>query len=334
MEGFMWELARALAVEPDLDPRICLKRTRQYDERPELAEAVETAPAPTVMVDRGSRALWREIKRADLVHAHTYSPDVALIARLLRRPFVLTVHNRRRGDEGLRGIVGRWAAGDAAARWYNSDFVWDSWEPEGRRATSEKLPVVAALPDQHTAPEERAGFVFAGRWIENKGLEPLIEAYAGARIDHAAWPLVLLGDGPLRPKVEALVAATGLASIRMPGFVDVEERDRFISRARWLVAPPHTNEDLGLTPIEARAAGVPCIVTRDGGLPEAAGPFSLVCEPGDVDDLRRALESGAGMDEAEYARLARGTKDLLDAELGDLTVYADRYRRILERSYG
>jgi glycosyltransferase involved in cell wall biosynthesis len=37
-----------------------------------------------------------------------------------------------------------------------------------------------------------------------------------------------------------------------------------------------TREDFGLTAVEARNLGVPCIITRDGGLPEAGGKQALI----------------------------------------------------------
>ena len=48
---------------------------------------------------------------------------------------------------------------------------------------------------------------------------------------------------------------------------------------------PIPKEDLGLTPLEARSVGVPCIASTDGGVQETAGPHALFCKPGDVDSL-------------------------------------------------
>jgi glycosyltransferase involved in cell wall biosynthesis len=332
MERFVWDVASAIAATGDLDARICLKRTRPFDERPELRRRLADAPVGTVVVGRGSGALLREVARADLVHAQTLSPDVALAAALLRRPLALSFHNPRRGDEGWRGLLGRWAARRAVARWYNSDFVWGTWEPSAPAPGSERLPVASIIEREPVPPAERRGFLFAGRWVAGKGVDVLVEAYARARLDRERWPLVLLGDGPERPAIERRIAEHGLTTVELAGFVDGDARDARIRAAKWLVAPPHWNEPLGLTPLEARSVGVPCIVTHDGGLPEAAGPFSLVCAPGSVDHLRRALEFVAAMDEREYARFARATRDLLLAERRGLDAYAERYRAILGRT--
>ncbi len=71
-----------------------------------------------------------------------------------------------------------------------------------------------------------------------------------------------------------------------------------------MVVPPNTKEDFGLTAVEARNLGVPCIITRDGGLPEAGGRQALICEPNDPRALAELLQQAAAMSETEYAERA------------------------------
>jgi glycosyltransferase involved in cell wall biosynthesis len=95
-----------------------------------------------------------------------------------------------------------------------------------------------------------------------------------------------------------------------------------------MVTPPHTDEDLGLTPIEARHVGVPCIITRDGGLPEAGGAHALICEPRDVEGLRERLEEAAAMDPAAYAAVADATQRELMEYLQPMSLYLDHYEAV------
>jgi hypothetical protein len=74
---------------------------------------------------------------------------------------------------------------------------------------------------------------------------------------------------------------------------------------------------------------VPCIITRDGGLPEAGGKQALICEPGDTAGLTRLLEQASGMGEAEYAERAWRTREELATELEPMEFYPRAYRRIL-----
>ena len=99
--------------------------------------------------------------------------------------------------------------------------------------------------------------------------------------------------------------------------------------ARWLVAPSHAHEGLGLVVFEARHAGVPCIIARHGGLPEAGGQDAIVCEPADVAGLAAALRAAAAMPDDEYARRAARTKGDLGRELVPLSFYADAYTRLV-----
>jgi glycosyltransferase involved in cell wall biosynthesis len=192
--------------------------------------------------------------------------------------------------------------------------------------------VVSDLPEGILPISERSGFIFAARWIENKGLRVLLEAYADASIDREEWPLTLLGDGPLRPEIEKMIESRGIDGVDIRGFVGNETRNDLIRRARWMVTPPHTNEDLGLTPIEARHVGVPAIITRDGGLPEAGGKYALICEPNDPAGLRDLLETAAAMPEDKYRRISNATHEELLDYLQPMSVYADAYDRVLNQA--
>ena len=188
------------------------------------------------------------------------------------------------------------------------------------------------MPEGWTPFHERRGFAFIGRWIANKGIDTLLDAYALARIDRAQWPLVLMGDGPLRKMIEYAIQKRGITGIEVLGFVDAATKAERIKNARWMVVPPNTNEDFGLTAVEARNLGVPCIITRDGGLPEAAGPQALICPPNDPAALAQLLETAAAMSDEEYAARATRTREELATELEPIEFYAESYRRLSRRA--
>ena len=112
--------------------------------------------------------------------------------------------------------------------------------------------------------------------------------------------------------------------------VSEDERNETIRHAMWMVTPPNTKEDLGLTPMEARNVAVPVIITRDGGLPEAGGRHALMCEPGNARELRRLLETAAEMDAAAYEKLCEDTHRELKEYLQPLSIYLQHYRDVLE----
>jgi glycosyltransferase involved in cell wall biosynthesis len=329
IETFVCALAKELKPQPGVQVTLCFKKTRNFQLDRILEATARDTGAEVVFVNRASRELITVIRSADIVHCQNPCVDVALLAKLFRKPLVLTVHGWRRGGFNLRAAMwdAAWVLADR--RWYNSEFVWRTWEPRGRKETSERLPVVSDLPTGVIPPAQRKGFVFIARWIANKGIDILVEAYAGARLDRREWPLVLMGDGPLRPVIEQKIREQKIEGIVVRGFVSEEERNDAIRHARWMVTPPNTKEDLGLTPLEARHVGVPCIITRDGGLPEAGGKHALSCEPGNVGELRELLEVAAGMPPAEYEKRAEDTRAELLAQLQPMSVYLERYREIV-----
>lgn len=327
-EAFVFRLADEI-IQNDDQVTICFKRVAgSFALDDTLQSYIDATSARVCFVDRASQALYDKIRRADLVHAQNPSIDVALLAKWAGVPLVMTIHGWLRERWTPRGLAARLARWLTDRRWYNSDFVWGKWEPRRRSPTSGKLPIVSNLPTGTVPPAERRGFVFAARWIENKGLDVLLQAYAQTDLDRSEWPLTLLGDGPLRPRIEAMIRDERIEGVDIRGFVDQETRDDIIRHSKWMVTPPHTDEDLGLTPIEARHVGVPCIITRDGGLPEAGGQHALICEPRDIDGLHRRLEEAANMSAQDYDKRAQATRTELMEYLQPMGLYLDHYKAL------
>ena len=327
IEAFVLAVAAGARRDPNIDVRVCLKRTRDFTLQPDLKAMLQGEDI--VWAERGyDRDLIDVIKWADVVHLQNAPPDVTFLAKLHRKPLAMTIHNYMGKPMTLHRLLWRISGMLATERWYHSQFVWNTWEPTKKRATSRKVPTVSKLPEGWTSPEQRRGFVFIGRWIANKGVDTLMDAYAMAKIDREKWPLTLMGDGPLRKIIEYAIEKRGIAGVRVLGFVEEPTKTREIQNARWIVVPPNTREDFGLTPIEARSLGVPPIITRDGGLPEAGGKQALICEPNNPAELAKLLEQAAAMSEAEYAERAKRTRDELATELEPIEFYAQAYRRL------
>lgn len=326
IEAFVLAVADAVRREPDFDVRVCFKKVRGFALHPNLANMLRHESV--MFVDRAGRELADAIRWADIVHLQNASPDVVALAKFYGKRVVLTIHNYMGRELSLHRLLWRVSARWADARWYNSNFVWNTWESRKRRG-SRKVPTTSKLPQGWTPPGERQGFVFIGRWIANKGIETLVDAYTQANLDRAVWPLLLMGDGPLRPAIQAKIDSQQIGGISVEGFVDETTKAKRMQKARWVVVPPNTHEDFGLTAVEARNLGVPCLITRDGGLPEAGGRQALVCEPGDARGLANLLEQASRMNEIEYAERATRTREELAHELEPMDFYAGAYRRIL-----
>ena len=269
------------------------------------------------------------IKECDLVHLHNPMVEGVWHAKILSKPCVMTIYNWRRKGIHPRLLSWRWAVGQADRRWYISEFVWDSWE-KNRRQGSARLPVVSRMPQGETFSGKRKGFLFIGRWVPNKGIRILLEAYTRLKIDPKKWPLTMIGEGPLREEVLHTIQDKGIKGVQMPGFVSESERQRYTRETKWMVIPPHTQEDLGLTPLEARSVGVPCIATTDGGVKETAGPHALFCKPGDVNSLTVCMKKAMQMEESQYQNLSRLAKVDLEQYVRPLDEYAKEYIRLIQ----
>ena len=331
LEAFVIALATGLPPTETLEMRVFFKRTAQFALSPELSAAVALLGERVSFVNRGGAELRRAIAWAQVVHTQNASPDVACFARLNGRPLLMTVHAHRVTGHSWRQRLWDWSVRSADRRFFVSNFVRRTWEGETLRPRSEVVFPICELGSDSKPAAQRRGFVFAARWIANKGVDTLVEAYAQAALDPAAWPLRLIGDGPLRASIEQRIAGLGVRGVEVLGFLSQAAKAEAIRSARWMVVPPNTNEDFGLTAIEARALEVPCIITRDGGVPEAAGDEALACASGDVAGLAACLRAAAAMSEAEYVARATRTRATLLPKLAGPEFYAEAYRALAHR---
>ncbi|MDA9981420.1 glycosyltransferase [Gammaproteobacteria bacterium] len=102
----------------------------------------------------------------------------------------------------------------------------------------------------------------AGRFVRQKDFHTLIRAFAIVRKTRPVR-LVVLGDGPLRPDLEALVSRLQLSEhVSMPGFI--ENPFAYMKRANVFVLSS-TEEGLPTVLVEAMACGSPVVATDCAG---------------------------------------------------------------------
>lgn len=120
-------------------------------------------------------------------------------------------------------------------------------------------------------PRSKA-LVSVGRLHSQKGQLLLLEAFADAIEQGTDAELVLVGDGELRPQLEARIAERGLgARVRITGWLDGENVQRELLAARALVLPSFA-EGLPTVIMEAFALGRPVLSTYVAGIPELVQP--------------------------------------------------------------
>lgn len=128
----------------------------------------------------------------------------------------------------------------------------------------------------------------AGMYVR-KGIADLIEATAMVRKRVPEVTTYLLGEGPDRAEFEQLARDRELGgSVVFLGFR--ADADRIMRQADVFVLASH-EEPFGLVVSEARAAGLPIVATRVGGIPEALddGDAGMLVPPRAPDALAQAI---------------------------------------------
>ena len=101
--------------------------------------------------------------------------------------------------------------------------------------------------------------------------------------------LFLVGDGPEKPRMEALAESMGVAAAVR--FLGIQHDFRTLLQHSDVFLLPSTIEGFGLSALEALSCGVPVVASRAGGLVEVVedGKTGFLCPVGDVAAMADAV---------------------------------------------
>ena len=114
------------------------------------------------------------------------------------------------------------------------------------------------------SPLDRPYALYLGKLAPNKGTAHLVSVAERAELD---WPLVIAGDGPDRPALEA-TARRSTRDVRFTGWLDQTAATAWLAHASVLVFTSRGPESLSRVLIEASALGVPIAAMNTGGTPD------------------------------------------------------------------
>ena len=146
-----------------------------------------------------------------------------------------------------------------------------------------------SLRDRLFASPDEVVVGYAGRMVPIKDLPTLIRAFALALERHPRLRLVLAGDGPVRPTIEALAAELGVGQrVHFLGWTT--DLRRFYATID-VCALSSLNEGTPVAVIEAMAAGKPVVATSVGGVPDVVedGETGLLVPPRGAEALASAI---------------------------------------------
>lgn len=240
---------------------------------------------PSTLAETFRLARWLRTEKIDLLH--TWDADAAIFGALAARLAGLPLVTSRRD---LGAIYPPWkrrmldrADRRAVRTVVNAQAIFDHFAARGLPpARMELIPNLLPLPgEQDTAltPADEAWrshlppgrrLVAVNRLDPEKNTGLLVEALALVRREMPDASLVIAGDGPERPALEARAAALGLRGAvaflgeldRVPALLPLCELGALV---------PVSNEGTSNTLLEYMAAGLPVLATDCGGNAELTG---------------------------------------------------------------
>jgi glycosyltransferase involved in cell wall biosynthesis len=160
------------------------------------------------------------------------------------------------------------------------------WQLQAAIARSGARQIKAELGIQ-----EKRLILYVGRLVHGKGLETLLEAYAGLNRHLEGVGLLLVGDGPLKEVIESRCRILGLSKVFFHGSQPYEKLPKYYGISDCLVLPTYSDQ-WPLVVLEALACGLPVVTTeRCGSVPDliTGHDTGLVVKHRDSESLAEAL---------------------------------------------
>jgi glycosyltransferase involved in cell wall biosynthesis len=245
------------------------------------------------IIRRGSRftvypwaLLWLALHRgniAGIIDSQNGIPFFSPLVVPRRTPVLMLLHHIHQEQFGLYfsrapATVGRWLERYGSRLVYRDRTivaVSPSTRARARRTLGLKGDIVVIPPGSDAVVpmlvptrtrSEHESIVCVGRLVPHKSTASIIGAIPPLLSEFPHLEVHLVGHGPERPAIEALVESLGLTDqVVLHGTVSSSERDRLL-RTAWMSINASDGEGWGLSVIEANAAGVPVLAYRRPGL--------------------------------------------------------------------
>ena len=242
-----------------------------------------------LIIDPGSDALCPACTASNMTRCIRPRGGAAWPLALPMIPYMRANLSRKRS--GLAGAsaviaVSRAIAGDLAAR-----------APELAGTRLEQIPnpvdigAIRLAAEAGIAPLTGRYVLYCGKLEINKGADLLVSVAKAAKL---SCPLVIVGDGKLRGRIEADARTSGL-DVRVAGWQPRPEALAWMRHAAALVFPSRGPESLSRVLLEASALGVPIAAMNTGGTPDIVkhGETGLLSASPEAlaDDVRRLVEN-------------------------------------------
>jgi rhamnosyl/mannosyltransferase len=325
METHLQALCEGL--QPDVSVQVVVA-SEDHRSTEDLVHGIKVTRAGTLFSFSAAQVCPRmvsEIRRAqaDVIHLHWPNPMavVAYLASGHRGPLVITYHSdvirQKMLARTFAPILHRALARSAAIIVTSPNYLVSSPVLSAYRDRCYVIPFGIPLEhlqryDEVAAMRIRQRYgphliLSVGRLVYYKGYEYLIRAMARVQ-----GHLLIVGQGPLRHKLEQLARECGVAErVTFAGYLpDAELAQYYHAADVFVLASIARSEAFGLVQLEAMACGKPVINTRlDSGVPFVSldGVTGLTVPPMDTGALAAAINQllGDSALRATYGAAAR-----------------------------
>ncbi len=258
---------------------------------------------------------WADRDQIEHIHSHfgTNSTNVASLCHVLGGPkFSFTVHGPEEFDHPIElGLPQKIALCEFVVG--VSSFGRSQLYRWAELSDWPKVKVVRCGLDESyfdlpAAPLPMAPKLLAiGRLHEQKGMPLLVQAAAAIVSEGIEFELTIVGDGPLRPKLQEMIDRDKLHDqVKLAGWKTGPEVQSLIQASRALVMPSFA-EGLPVACMESLALGRPVISTSIAGIPELirTGVSGWLIPAGSVGSLTAAMKKAISASSEELEKLGK-----------------------------
>jgi phosphatidylinositol alpha-mannosyltransferase len=121
--------------------------------------------------------------------------------------------------------------------------------------------------------------LYIGRLETRKGLKYLLQAFKLLNTQFDNLQLTIVGDGPIRNKLEDLLNDFNLDNVKFLGTVSEEDKIKLLNNHDLFCSPAIFGESFGIVLLEALASGLPIVAANNSGYKDVMtglGAISLV----------------------------------------------------------
>lgn len=152
-------------------------------------------------------------------------------------------------------------------------------------------PSRGADANKETLAGENRSFAYLGRLVVEKGVSVLLDAARLLRAQgRSGVQVLIIGDGPARPRLQNQITASHLEScVHITGFLAGDALERELRAVSTIVIPTIMDETAGLAALEQMARGRAVIASAVGGLQEIVAGTGLTFPARDASALAAAM---------------------------------------------